>query len=58
MKYYQGPENIISNNMKTETITIVGGGTSAWLAAAFLQNNHPAIKITGVDKEGGNSIGV
>jgi len=44
--------------MKTETITIVGGGTSAWLAAAFLYHNHPAIKITVVDKEIGNSIGV
>lgn len=44
--------------MKVETITIVGGGTSAWLAAAYLYNNHPAISITVVDKEVGNSIGV
>ena len=44
--------------MKTETLTIVGGGTSAWLAAAYLHHNHPAIKITVVDKEVGNSIGV
>ncbi len=44
--------------MKVETLTIVGGGTSAWLAAAYLYNNHPAISITVVDKEVGNSIGV
>lgn len=44
--------------MKIETITIVGGGTSAWLAAAYLHNNHPALTITVVDKEVGNSIGV
>lgn len=44
--------------MKVETITIVGGGTSAWLTAAYLQNNHPALSITVVDKEVGNSIGV
>ena len=44
--------------MKVENITIVGGGTSAWLAAAYLYNNHPAIDITVVDKEVGNSIGV
>jgi len=58
MKFQEGSENIISNIMRTETITIVGGGTSAWLAAAFLYHNHPAIKITVVDKEVGNSIGV
>jgi tryptophan halogenase len=44
--------------MKVETITIVGGGTSAWMAAAYLYKNHPAINITVVDKEVGNSIGV
>jgi tryptophan halogenase len=44
--------------MKVETITIVGGGTSAWMAAAYLYHNHPAISITVVDKEVGNSIGV
>jgi tryptophan halogenase len=44
--------------MKTENLTIVGGGTSAWLAAAYLYNNHPAISITVIDKEVGNSIGV
>jgi hypothetical protein len=44
--------------MKIQNLTIVGGGTSAWLAAAYLYRNHPAIKITVVDKEVGNSIGV
>jgi tryptophan halogenase len=44
--------------MKVTTITIVGGGTSAWMAAAYLYHNHPAISITVVDKEVGNSIGV
>ena len=44
--------------MKVEKLVIVGGGTSAWLAAAYLHNNHPAIDITVVDKEVGNSIGV
>lgn len=44
--------------MKVENLVIVGGGTSAWLAAAYLFKNHPAISITVVDKEVGNSIGV
>jgi tryptophan halogenase len=44
--------------MKIETLTIVGGGTSAWMTAAYIHHNHPAISITVVDKEVGNSIGV
>lgn len=44
--------------MKVKTVTVVGGGTSAWMAAAYLYHNHPAIDITVVDKEVGNSIGV
>lgn len=44
--------------MKVNSITIVGGGTSAWLAAAYLYNNHPDISITVIDKEVGNAIGV
>ncbi len=44
--------------MKVETVVIVGGGTSGWLTAAYLHNNHPNIKITVVDKELGNAIGV
>jgi len=44
--------------MKVSTITIVGGGTSAWLTAAYLSHNQPHIKITVVDKEVGTPIGV
>lgn len=44
--------------MKVEKIVIVGGGTSGWLAAAYLYKNHPDIEITVVDKEVGNAIGV
>lgn len=44
--------------MKIKNITIVGGGTSAWLAAAYLHHNNPDISITVVDKEVGNPIGV
>lgn len=45
--------------MKTvENITIVGGGTSAWLTAAYIYHNCPQISITVVDKEVGNPIGV
>jgi tryptophan halogenase len=48
----------ISKDMKTEHLIIVGGGTSAWMTAAYIHHNHPAIKVTVVDKEVGNSIGV
>ena len=44
--------------MKVHSITIVGGGTSAWLTAAYLYKNQPDISITVVDKEVGNAIGV
>lgn len=44
--------------MKVENLIIVGGGTSAWMTAAYIYHNHPAIKITVIDKEIGNSIGV
>ena len=44
--------------MKVENIVIVGGGTSAWMTAAYLYNNHPDMNITVVDKEIGNPIGV
>lgn len=39
-------------------IAIVGGGTSAWLTAAYLLNNLPGIEIMVIDKEVGRSIGV
>lgn len=41
-----------------QTIAVVGGGTAAWLTAAYISNKFPHIKITVVDKEIGNSIGV
>lgn len=44
--------------MKVKNITIVGGGTSAWMTVAYLHHNHPALNIIVVDKEVGDSIGV
>jgi len=44
--------------MKVRTLAIVGGGSSAWLTAAYLSNNNPNIKICIIDKEFGNPIGV
>ena len=44
--------------MKAQSITIVGGGTSAWLTAAYLSKNHPSLNITVVDKEIGTPVGV
>lgn len=44
--------------MKISNLVIVGGGTSGWLAAAYLYKNNPSITITVVDKEVGNPIGV
>ena len=43
---------------KVETIAIVGGGTSAWLAAAYISHNIPSIQITIIDKEVGTPVGV
>lgn len=40
------------------TITIVGGGTSGWLSAAYLKSKNPHANITIVDKEDGTSVGV
>ena len=44
--------------MKVKSIAILGGGTSAWMTAAYLNHNHPRIKITVIDKEFGESVGV
>ena len=44
--------------MKVDSVTIIGGGTSGWLTAAYLSNNHPDISITVVDKEIGTPVGV
>lgn len=43
---------------KIKNIVIVGGGTSAWLSAGFLNNNLKNINITVVDKEIGSPVGV
>jgi len=50
--------NVINTSMKVEKLIIVGGGTSAWLTAAYLYKNQPDIQITVVDKELGTPIGV
>lgn len=39
-------------------ITIVGGGTAAWLTAAYLSRKHPHHKVTVIDKTDGSPIGV
>lgn len=44
--------NIVKN------VVIVGGGSSAWLTAAYLSKQCPHINFTVVDKEIGNPIGV
>lgn len=41
-----------------KSVVILGGGTSAWLSAAYLSHNHPYLKITVVDKEVGAPVGV
>ena len=43
---------------KIKNITIVGGGSAAWLAATYLQNNFWNLPVTVIDKEVGNPIGV
>jgi tryptophan halogenase len=39
-------------------ITIVGGGTAGWMAAAFLSKFHPEHKITIIDKVVSTPVGV
>jgi len=43
---------------KVDKIIIVGGGTSAWLSAAYLNNNLKNTQITIIDKEIGQPVGV
>lgn len=40
------------------SVVIVGGGTSAWLAAAMLSHKLPHLSVTVVDKEVGTPVGV
>ena len=42
---------------KPKSVTIIGGGSSAWLTAAYLKNNTN-YSITVIDKEDGKNIGV
>jgi tryptophan halogenase len=39
-------------------ITIIGGGTAAWLTAAYLSKNHPHFRVSVIDKTNGEPIGV
>lgn len=43
---------------RVDHVAIVGGGTSAWLTAAFLSHKIPHLRITIIDKEVGNPVGV
>ena len=43
---------------KIKNITIVGGGSAAWLAATYIQHNFWDLPVTVIDKEVGNPIGV
>ena len=43
---------------KIRRIAIVGGGSSGWLAAAYLNYNFPDYDITIIDKEIGTPVGV
>jgi 2-polyprenyl-6-methoxyphenol hydroxylase-like FAD-dependent oxidoreductase len=39
-------------------IAIVGGGTSGWLTAASLSHKIKNVKVTLIDKDQSNSVGV
>ena len=43
---------------KIRRIAIIGGGSSGWLAAAYLNYNFPDYDITIIDKEIGTPVGV
>ena len=42
----------------TKDIVIVGGGSAGWLTACALRKSVPFAKITLIDKEGSESVGV
>jgi tryptophan halogenase len=44
--------------MQVRKITIVGGGTSGWLTAAYMSHNMPQLQIELIDKVYGDSVGV
>lgn len=48
----------MQNVHNVETIAIVGGGTSAWLAAAYISKKKPHYNILVIDKEIGSPVGV
>jgi tryptophan halogenase len=48
----------MQNVNPVDSIVIVGGGTSAWLAAAMLSHTIPHLSVTIVDKEIGSPVGV
>ena len=45
-------------NRSIKNIIIVGGGTSGWLTACSLYRSVPFAKITLIDKEVSESVGV
>jgi len=44
--------------MNVKSLIIVGGGSSAWLTAAYLSYNNPEIDLTVIDKKHGEPVGV
>ena len=44
--------------MKTKTVTIVGGGSSGWMAAAALSKLCPFLDITLIESETVGTVGV
>ena len=46
------------NTSIVKSICIVGGGSAAWLAAAYISNMSQNLSVTIIDKEVGNPIGV
>ena len=44
--------------MRVESICIVGGGTSGWMAAALLSKSHPDIEMCLIESPDIKPIGV